>query len=73
MVNSDYLKLCILFLARKGYKAPTITLLKADNLSCTRENLFLFLKRYAETHSITRKPGSGHLSKVTGEIKAISI
>ena len=72
MVYSDYLKLHILFLARKGYKAPTIcNLLKAENLSCTREIIFLFLKRYAETHSIARKPGSGRLSKLTAEIKAL--
>ena len=62
----------MLCLARKGYKAPTIcNLLKAENLSCTRENVVLFLKRYAETHSITRKQGSGRLSKVTAEIKAL--
>ena len=62
MVYSDYLKFHILFLARKGYKAPTITLLEAENLSCTHENVFLSLKRHAAT---TRKLGSGHLSKVT--------
>ena len=62
----------MLRLARKGYKAPTIcNLLKAENLSCTRENVFLFLKRYAENHSIARKPGSGRLSQVTAEIKAL--
>ena len=50
-VDKDYyLKLLMLCLARKGYKAPTVcNLLKAENLSCTRENVFLFLKRYAET------------------------
>ena len=51
--KDDYLKLHMLCLARKGYKAPTIcNLLKAENLSCTRKNVFLFLKRYAETHSM---------------------
>ena len=59
----------MLCLARKGYKTPTIcNLLKAENLSCTRENV---LKRYVETHSIARKPGSGRLSKVTAETKAL--
>ena len=39
--------------------------------NCTREYVFLFLKRYTETHSITTKPGSGRLSKVTAAIKAL--
>ena len=74
MVYSDYLKLRILFLARKSYKAPIIcNLLQAENLACTRENVSLFMKRYVETHSIARKPGSGLLSKVTAEIKALVV
>ena len=74
MVYSDYLKLRILFLARKSYKAPIIrNLLQAENLSCTRENVSLFMKRYVETHSIARKPGSEFLSKVTAEIKALVV
>ena len=72
MVDSDYLKLRILFIVHKGYKAPTVcNILKVKNLSCIRENIFLFLKRYAKTHSITRKLGSGRLSKMTAEIKAL--
>ena len=74
MVYSDYLKLRILFLARKSYKALIIcNLLQAENLSCTRENILLFKKRYVETHSIARKLGSGLLSKVTAEIKALVV
>ena len=62
----------MLCLASKGYKAPTIcNLLKAKNLSCTRKNVFLLLKRYMETHSIARKLGSGHLPKVIAEIKTL--
>ena len=73
MVYSDYLKLRILFLARKSYKAPIIcNLLQAENLSCT-QNVSLFMKRYVETHSIARKPDSGLLSKVTAEIKALVV
>ena len=74
MVYSDYLKLRIFFLARKSYKAPIIrNLLQAENLSCTRENILLFMNRYVETHSIARKPGSGLLSKVTAEMKALVV
>ena len=74
MVYSDYLKLRLIFLARKVYKAPTISkMLKKVKLSCTRKNVYLFLKRYRyeETHSISRKQGSGRLSKVTAEIEAL--
>ena len=76
MVYSDYLKLQIIFLARKGYKVPTISkMLKEEKRSCTQENVYmhLFLKRYMyeETQSIGRKQGSGQLSKVTAETEAL--
>ena len=56
----------MLCLARKGYKAPTIcNLLKAENLSCTREKVFFVFEEVRGNHSIA---GSGRFSKVTTEI-----
>ena len=63
----------MLCLARKGYKAPTIcNLLKVEILSCSRENVFLFLKKYAETHKMLESRAQGVCPiKVTAEIKAL--
>lgn len=72
MVYSEYTKLRILFYHRKGYKAPSIQkCLQAEGISCTRENIHRFLKRFADFKTIHRIPGSGRPSKVTMEIKVI--
>ena len=45
MVYSDYLNLGIIFLARKGFKEPTICkMLKEEKLSCTWEMCISFLR-----------------------------
>ena len=40
-------------------------------LSASRQGVAGFLKRFDDTGTIKRKPGSGRPSKVTAEIKAI--
>ena len=73
MVFSDYKKQRILFHHYQGkHKAPTIVrLLRREGLSASRQGVADFLKRFNNTGTIKRKPGSGRPSKVTAEIKAI--
>ena len=49
----------------------SIDFLDLTIFKCTHENIHTFLKRYAISHSIRRKPGSGHLPSITAEIKAL--
>jgi transposase len=56
----------------QGYKVPTISkLLREEKLKARRVGIAKFLKKYEETGSIGRRPGSGRLTKVTAEIKAV--
>ena len=72
MVYSTYKLQCILFYYLQGYKEPTITtLLRQEKLKVTRVGVAKFLKKYEETGSIGRRPGSGRPIKVTAEVKAI--
>lgn len=72
MVYSTYKLQRILFYHLQGYKAPTITrLLLQEKLKVTRVGVAKFLKKYEETGSIGRRPGSGRPTKVTAEVKAI--
>ena len=62
----------ILYYYFQRYKAPTIfKLLREEKLKASHVGIAKFLKKYAETDSIGRRPGSERLTKVTEEIKAI--
>ena len=66
MVFSYYKKMRILYLSREGRKPPTIAkILKEEGMSASRKGIANFLKRYEETGTIARLPGSGRPSKVT--------
>ena len=73
MLYSTYKKQRILYLRSQGLKAPTIARMLRDeeNLQCTCVGVSMFLKRFEETGSLTRQPGSGRPSKITAEIKEI--
>ena len=72
MVYSSYKKQRILFLHQQGFKAPTICkLLRKEGLTVTARGTYKFLKKFADTGSIGRRPGSGRPSKITPAIKAI--
>ena len=70
---TSYQKQRILFHRSKGLKPPTIArlLLKEENIRVSRILVYKFLRRYSETASIARKPGSGRPSTITQEIKQI--
>lgn len=62
----------ILYLSMQGYKPPTISrILEEEGMKASRRGIAYFLKRYTETGTIARLPGSGRPSVVTEEIKAI--
>ena len=73
MVITNYQKQRILFHCSKGLKPSTIArlLLEEENIRVSRISVYKFLRRYSETASIARKPGSGRPSKITQEIKQI--
>ena len=71
MVFSKYTKQRIVYLSAR-HKAPTISkLLKEEGIKASRRGILKFIKRYRESGTIDRLPGSGRLSKITGEIKEI--
>lgn len=71
MVFSNYTKQRIVFLSAH-YKAPTISkLLKEEGIKASRRGILKFIKRYQMSRTIQRLPGSGRISKITGEIKEI--
>lgn len=73
MVFSEYKKQRILYYNLQGFKVPTIAkLLQEEGMSaCSRRGIAKFLKRYRETGTIARRPGSGPPSKITAEVKRI--
>ncbi len=72
MVFSCYKKQRILYLRFQGYKPPTIArMLKEEGMVASRRGIAKFLKRYTETSTIARRPGSGRPSKITAEVKQI--
>ena len=72
MVYSDYKLQRILYYNLLGFKAPTIScLLEEEGLRASRVGIAKFLKKYQQTGSIARRPGSGRPSKITAEIKAL--
>ena len=73
MVFSEYKKQCVLALASRGLKAPTIAKeLQKENLKCLRVGVHKLLCKFEEMGSISRRVGSGRPSKVTTEIKQIA-
>ena len=72
MVYSTFKLQRILQLYSNGLKAPTIAkVLQQEGMTCSRYGILKFLKRFKETGSIQRRPGSGRPTKITAEIKAI--
>ena len=69
---SSYKKQRILHFYFNGFKACTIAkLLREEGMVASRRGIDKFLRRYLETGSIARKPGSGRPSKITAEVKAV--
>ena len=72
MVYSEYKLQRILYHSLQGFKPPTIChLLEEEGLRASRVGIAKFLRKYRETGSIARRPGSGRPSKITAEIKAL--
>ena len=72
MLYSDYLKRRAMFFHAKGLSPPAIAdALAEEGLVATRQGLAKFIRRFKETGSIKRCPGSGRPSKVTPEVKAV--
>ena len=72
MVYSDYVKQRILVYYRSKKSCAQIArCLTEEGYSVTKVGLLKFLRRYKETGSISRKPGTGRVSKVTAGIRDI--
>ena len=74
MVAEDgtYKRQQILHYYFQGYKVPTIArLLREESLLASRRGVDKFLKKYRETGSIVRPPGSWRPSKVTWKVKRL--
>ena len=73
MVFSDYTKLRILSLFWQGCKVSTIveSLVLEDEILVSKQGVCQFLKRYRDTRSIARKPGSGLPAKLSPNIQKL--
>ena len=72
MVYSDYVKQRILFYRRSGKSLQRIVLsLAEEGLVATKAGVAKFLRRFDETGTIARAPGSGQKSMMTAEAKQI--
>ena len=72
MVYSLYKRQRILYYFYKGCRAPTIAKqLRDENITASRQGIHKFLRKYIETRSIERRPGSGRPSKATREVKKL--
>ena len=72
MVLSTYAKQRVIALREQGFKAPTIAnKLREEGTYVTRVGIHKFLRVYEATHTIQRRSGSGHPSKITTEVKAL--
>ena len=72
MVYSTYQRQRILYHYLQGHKAPTIAkLLAEEGCKTSRVGVSKFLDRFQETGCIGRRIGSGHVSKISAEIKAL--
>ena len=68
MVYSDYVKQRIIFYQRLGKSYGSIThCLAKEGYTTTKADDYKFVRRYAETAMISRRPGSGLAKKVSGE------
>lgn len=71
MVFSSYAKQRIVFLSAT-HKSPTIAkILHKEGIKASRRGVLKFIRRYQRSGTIQRLPGSGRISKITEEIKAI--
>ena len=72
MVYSSYKRQRIVYLHQQGLKPPSICkVLRTEGLKISARGTYKFLKKYADTGSIGRRPGSGRPSKITPVVKAI--
>ena len=72
MVYSAYKKQRIIYYYQLGYQPPTIyLLLRKEHLRTSRVGVAKFIAKYNKTGSLKRRPGSGHPSMITPEMKAI--
>ena len=72
VVYSEYKKQRALSLYREGFNPPTISLmLRKEGLTASRYGILKFLKKFKETGSIARRPGSGRPTKITPDMKAL--
>ena len=72
MVYSDYVKQRILFYRRLGKSYGSIThCLAKEGYVTTKAGVYKFVRRYEETATISRRPGSGLAKKLTAEAKRI--
>ena len=72
MVFSEYKLQRILYYSVQGFKVPTISrLLEEEGLHASRDGVAKFLKKFQQTGGIAHRPGLGHPSKITAEIKAL--
>ena len=72
MVFSEYKLQRILYYSVQGFKGPTIShLLEEEGLHASRVGVAKFLKKFQQTGSIARRPGSGRPSNIAAEIKAL--
>ena len=70
---SEYTKLRVLSLHWHGYKTSSIAerLVLEDGIRLSREGIRQFLKRFAESKTIARKPGSGCPLKLSPTVQQL--
>ena len=72
MPYSEYLKARALFFRSQGSSASAVTKhLIEEGLRATRQGVAKFFRRYDETGSAARRPGSGRHSKITPDVLRI--
>ena len=72
MVFSWYTKKRIIYHYKQGYRAQSIVLLLLDeDIVASQVGIAKLLRRYEETETIVRCPGSGRPTVITLEMKAI--
>ena len=72
MAYSNYIKLRILHHHLQGLKPYSIDkALETEGIQVSRFGVHKFIIMYIETGSIGQRPGSGHISEVTGRVKTL--
>ena len=72
MVYSDYVKQRILFYHRsKKNGAEIVRNLAEEGYNASKVDVYKFIRRYKESGTIAREPGSGQTSKVNAEIRKL--